>query len=138
MTPAVLEGSVVVGWFFADQASAEGDLMLDYIRDYGAVVPGSWALEIANIMLEAQKRHLILPIDAAVRLDLLSALPIMVDQNTAGRAWSEIMDIASAEGLTMYDAAYLELAVRRSLPLFTRHEPLRAAAQRRHVRLSVS
>jgi predicted nucleic acid-binding protein len=79
-----------------------------------------------------------LPYDAAIRLELISALPIAVDQNAVGLAWTDILDMARAEQLTIYDAAYLELALRRSLPLFTRDKALLASAERRHVRYSVN
>jgi predicted nucleic acid-binding protein len=127
-----------MGWVFADEASAEGDAMLDYIRDFGALVPGLWFLEVANVLVQAEKRGRILPFDIAVRLDLISALPIAVDQNMVGRAWSDILELARAEGLTVYDACYLELAARRKSPLFTRDKALLAAAARRQVRLTVN
>ncbi len=138
MTPAVVDCSVAMGWVFADEASAEGDAMLDYIRDFGALVPGLWFLEVANVLVQAEKRGRILPFDIAVRLDLISALPIAVDQNMVGRAWSDILELARAEGLTVYDACYLELAARRKSPLFTRDKALLAAAARRQVRLTVN
>lgn len=138
MTPAVVDCSVAMGWCFADEASAEGDEMLDYVRDFGAVVPGLWFLEVANLLLQAERRNRILLYDAAIRLELMSALPIAVDQNMVGRAWTDILDLARAEQLTVYDATYLELAIRRSLPLFTRDKALLAAAARCHVKFVVN
>ncbi len=133
MTLAVLDASVAISWCFADQASAETDRMLDIVRDDGALVPGLWFLEVGNVLLQAERRGKITAPDVAVRLELMSALPIMVDQNTVGRAWNEVLDLARAEQLSVYDAAYLELAIRRRLPLFTRDRALADAARRQYL-----
>ena len=61
---------------------------------------------------------------------MIAELPIATDTETTGRAWREILALARAEGLTTYDAAYLELAIRRGLPLQTKDEALIAAADR--------
>lgn len=76
------------------------------MRDHGALVPGLWFLEIGNVLLQAERRGRITAADVAVRLELISALPIMVDQNTVGRAWNEVLHLAGAERLTVYDATY--------------------------------
>jgi predicted nucleic acid-binding protein len=65
-----------------------------------------------------------------MRLDLIAKLPIMTDNETTARAWREILALARAQGLTTYDAAYLELAIRRGMPLVTKDEALIAAAER--------
>ena len=62
-------------------------------------------------------------------LQVLADLPIEIDEETSGRAWRETLVLAEAHRLTLYDAAYLELAVRRSLPLATRDAALRSAAE---------
>ncbi len=130
MSLAVLDASVAISWCFADQASAETDRLLDTVRDDGALVPGLWFLEVGNVLLQAERRGKITASDVAVRLELMSALPIMVDQNKVGRAWNEVLDLARVERLSFYDAAYLELAIRRDLPLFTRDNSLAEAARR--------
>jgi len=65
-----------------------------------------------------------------MRLELMAELPIDTDNETTMRAWREILALARAEGLTTYDAAYLELAIRRGLPLLTKDKALIAAAAR--------
>ena len=70
------------------------------------------------------------PTDLAMRLALIAELPITTDDETTARAWREILPLARAEGLTTYDAAYLELAIRRGLPLMTKDAALIAAAGR--------
>lgn len=73
--------------------------------------------------------------EVTARLELVRALPIQVDEETAGRAWREILALARMETLATYDAAYLELAVRRGLPLATKDRALRQAATRNGVGL---
>jgi predicted nucleic acid-binding protein len=136
MSFAVLDASVALSWCFADEASPDTDLLLDHVRDYGALVPGLWFLEVGNVLLQAERRGRIAAADVAVRLDLISALPIMVDQNTVGRAWTEVLHLARVERLTLYDATYLELAARRGLPLYTRDNALAGAARRQGVAVS--
>jgi len=133
MSLAVLDASVALSWCFADEASAETDQLLDRVRDDGALVPGLWFLELGNVLLQAERRGRITATDVAVRLELISALPILVDQNTVGRAWTEVLNIARADRLSLYDATYLELAQRRALRLFTRDKALAHAARNRGV-----
>jgi predicted nucleic acid-binding protein len=100
------------------------------VRDQGAVVPGLWHLEVANVLLQAEKRGRITTADVTMRLDLIAKLPIMTDNETTARAWREILALARVQELTTYDAAYLELAIRRGMPLVTKDEALIGAAER--------
>lgn len=90
-------------------------------------------LEVANALLQAEKRGRIATADIAIRLDLIAALPIATDNETTARAWRAIVALARAEGLTTYDATYLELAIRRGLPLLTKGEAFISAAERTDV-----
>jgi predicted nucleic acid-binding protein len=93
------------------------------------VVPVHWPLEVANALLMAVRRA---RIDAGFRdaaLRDLAALPIVLDPETSSRAWHDTLRLADAHRLTAYDAAYLELAHRRALPLATLDAELRAAAR---------
>jgi len=130
MNALVIDSSVALAWCFEDEASPTSDALLEQVRDEGAVVPGLWHLEVANVLLQAEKRGRITAADIAMRLELIAELPIDTDNETAARAWREILALARAEGLTTYDAAYLELAIRRGLPLLTKDQALIAAAQR--------
>ena len=130
MSGAVVDASVALSWCFADEASPETDALLDLIRDQGAVVPGLWHLELANVLLQAEKRGRLGAGDVTTRLELIVALPISTDHETTSRAWRETLMLARTEGLTVYDAAYLELAIRRNLPLLTKDNALREAAER--------
>ncbi|MGH7249072.1 MAG: type II toxin-antitoxin system VapC family toxin, partial [Pseudomonadota bacterium] len=117
-------------WCFEDEASPDTDTLFERVRDHGAIVPGVWHLEVSNVLLRAEKRGRISEGDVALRLGLIADLPISVDQETAARSLREILALARVQQLTTYDAAYLELAVRRSLPLMTKDGELAGAAKR--------
>src|SRR5271170_2722959 len=130
MSAVVVDSSIALTWCFEDEASPETDALFDRVRDDGAFVPGLWHLELSNVLLQAEKRGRISAADVALRLQLIADLPISGDQETTARAWREILTLARTEGLTTYDATYLELAVRRGFPLLTRDNELGAAARR--------
>jgi len=136
VTALVIDSSAALSWCFEDEASLETDALFERVRDLGAVVPGLWHLEVANVLLQAEKRGRITGGDVTMRLDLIAALPITTDSETTARAWREILALARAQGLTTYDAAYLELAIRRGLPLQTKDEALIGAAKRCTVTVS--
>jgi predicted nucleic acid-binding protein len=126
----VIDSSAALSWCFEDEASPESDALFERVRDQGAFVPGLWHVEVANVLLQAEKRGRIAAGDVAMRLELIAELPITTDTETTARAWREILALARAEGLTTHDASYLELAIRRGLPLQTKDEALVAAAER--------
>ncbi len=130
MSPVVIDCSIALTWCFEDEASPETDGLFERVRDEGAIVPGLWYLEVSNVLLQAEKRGRIGIGDVTTRLDLMDELPISVDQQTTSRAWREILTLARAEGLTTYDATYLELSVRRGFPLLTKDNELAGAAKR--------
>jgi len=130
LDPLVIDASVALAWCFEDEATPESDRVFERVRDFGAAVPGLWHLELANVLLQAEKRGRIARGDVAARLELIATLPIAIDAETPSRAWRETLALARAEGLTTYDAAYLELAVRRSAPLASKDGELLNAARR--------
>jgi predicted nucleic acid-binding protein len=130
LSEAVIDSSIALTWCFEDEASPERDALFEQVRDEGAVVPGLWHLELGNVLLQAEKRARISASDVAARLELIAALPISVDRETTSRAWREILTLARAQRLTVYDATYLELAARRRSPLFTLDGDLAEAARR--------
>jgi predicted nucleic acid-binding protein len=135
MSAVVIDASIALSWCFEDEASPETDGLFERVRDEGAIVPGLWHLELGNILLQAEKRGRITSKDVGVRLDLIAELPIVTDQETTARAWREILTMARADRLTTYDATYLELAVRRGLPLLTKDGELVRAAKRMGVQV---
>jgi predicted nucleic acid-binding protein len=124
----VLDPSLALSWYFEDERTPGADALLDRVADQGAFVPALWRLEIANGFRNAIRRK---RIKAAFRnnaIAQLSRLPITVDSDTDRYAWTTTLHLADRFGLTLYDAAYLELAQRRTLPLATLDVPLQAGA----------
>ena len=128
MTGLVLDCSIAAAWLFADEADPETDHLLARIKDGGALVPNLWHLEVGNMLLQAEKKGRITAPQINVRLALLADLPITTDTETAPRAFQEILTLAAAQKLTTYDAAYLELTIRRRVPLATKDKALIRAA----------
>ena len=94
----------------------------------GATVPGLFPLEVANVLARAERRGLVTAGSLPARVALIEALPITIDQDTAAKALRETLTLARQEGLTIHDAAYLELALRLGIPLATRDADLRRPA----------
>jgi len=130
LTSVIVDASVALSWCFDDEASPETDAVLDQVRRHGAVVPGLWHLEIANVLLQAERRGRNIQGGVVARMGLLTQLPVAIDPETVARAGREILTLARAEQLTAYDAAYLELALRCGLPLASKDEALIQAARR--------
>lgn len=134
--PFVLDGSVTLSWILPDEASTETDALRDALATDLALVPGHWALEVANGLLVAARRRRLAERDVPGLLRVLAALPIETDPGTADAAWAETLALARRHRLTLYDAAYLELARRRALPLATLDADLRSACRASRVRLA--
>ena len=131
----VLDSSVTLAWVYSDETTPDLRDVLDLVNSHGAWVPSLWRLEVANILEMGVRRghH-----DAAFRdatLADLSLLPISIDLETERQAWGATLRLAEQHRLTLYDAAYLELAQRRSLALASLDGELRAAAKTEDVAL---
>ena len=127
----VLDSSVTLSWFFDDEATAATDELLDQLnRDGQAIVAAHWVLEVGNTLLAAERRKRSTVADSSHFLALLDSLPIEADPETISRANAATLNLARSQGLTLYDSATLELAMRRSLPLATLDKALRAAAEK--------
>lgn len=130
----VLDCSVTVAWCFADEATPALDSLLDRVQAEGALVPPLWTLEITNVLTQAARRGRLAPDAVRARLGLLDMLPITQDDGGIGRVWRDnLLMLARDTGLTIYDATYLELAIRRGLSLATSDTALRAATTGRGV-----
>lgn len=125
----VLDSSVTLAWLYSDELTEPVRLVFDRVTNSRAWVPSLWRLEVANALHMAVRRG---RVDAAFRdasLADLAQLNITGDPDTAAFAWSTALELAQAHGLTVYDAAYLELAQRLALPLATLDQDLRRAGQ---------
>jgi predicted nucleic acid-binding protein len=124
----VLDNSVALTWCFEDERTPATAALLEQVGELGAQAPMLWPLEALNGLLVAERRG---RLDASRRRRLacfLRALPITLDIDTASQAWTETARLAERFSLSAYDAAYLELAQRRDLPLASLDRALRAAA----------
>jgi len=113
----VIDSSIVAAWHFADEQSPFADAVAICLAKLTAVVPSIFHLEIANILVVGERRKRSTEAQSTAFLVHLSALPIAIDTQTSSRAWADTIALARAHRLTAYDAAYLELALRESLPL---------------------
>lgn len=125
----VIDASIALSWCFEDEASDETDAVAADVINEGGLVPALFHLELANVLLQSEKRGRITAAAIAQRLDLISRMPIETDAKTTGRAWSDTLSLARAHKLTTYDAAYLEVASRTGSILATKDKALAAAAQ---------
>ena len=124
----VLDASVTLVWAFEDETDAYAEAVADSLVDVRAVTPGLWHLEVANSLLVGERRKRTTEAKVAQFLGLLQTLPISVDEETSLRAWQDTLRLARAHSLSVYDATYLELALRRGLPLATIDDRLKSAA----------
>ncbi|MEN9812939.1 MAG: hypothetical protein RL479_1625 [Verrucomicrobiota bacterium] len=136
MNDFVLDCSATLPWVFASEATPETDALLDELAaGRRAWVPALWHLEVANVMLGAQKRGQIDRAGVEKFMATLRALEIEVDDETTAVAWTRTLGLGESYGLTAYDAAYLELALRKGVPLASLDEPLRKACRKAGGRL---
>ena len=124
----VVDNVVTMAWFFPDEATPHTDALRKRLDRETAAVPSLWPLEAANIMLMGERRGRTTQAEANEFIDLLNDLPIIVDDQTPAVAFAAILPLARTQKLTVYDAAYLELALRLGLPLATLDKALRTAA----------
>ena len=125
----VLDCSVTMAWIFRDEATEATDRLREGLLDTRAFVPALWPIETANALLAATRRGRVAQDEWPGIRAHLDALPIEVDPVSASRTWGAALDLANTHALSVYDAMYLELAVRMQMPLATLDRALLEAAQ---------
>jgi len=126
----VLDCSAALPWVFGDEVSPVADALLDrLVKGERAWVPALWHLELGNVLLGAKRRGRIDQAGIEGFLSRLAVYDIAVDDQTMERAWQKTLDLTLQHSLSNYDAAYLELALRRGLPLASLDRELIAAAR---------
>ena len=139
MVTFVLDCSATLPWIFRDETTDDSSRLHDELIAGAEVwVPELWHLELGNALLVSEKRKRIDQIGIKGFLQKLQTYRIIVDDETVMRAWNETLDLAMRYNLSTYDAAYLELALRRRLPLATLDEALAKAATAAGVPLCLS
>jgi predicted nucleic acid-binding protein len=126
----VIDASVALSWCFEDETSPMTDAVLERLRHEAAVVPVIWPLEMANGLRSAERRGRIDAESILAATRLLMTLPIQTEEAISiEAALGRVLQIARSLILTSYDAAYIDLATRRGLPLATADDRLVAAAR---------
>jgi len=126
----VVDNSVVMSWCFKDESSRYPEAVLESLETGGAIVPAIWPLEVGNVLLVAERRKRLDKSSAIRFLQLLSGLPIVVEQESPERMLTEIFAVAGEFSLSTYDASYLDLAMRTGLPIATADDALIRAAKK--------
>ena len=133
----VLDNSVTMRWFFGDgkpQELAYAGKVLDAMKSASAIVPVTWALEVANVIARAEAKGLVTGARSEAFLAMLEGVDIEADAATFSHALSYTLQLARRYKLSAYDASYLELSLRLGLPLATLDEDLQKAAKKAGVK----
>lgn len=132
----VIDASVTVAWSLKDEARPDLDVLLGQVHATGAFAPPIWRYEVANVLVGAARRNRIALTVLDGEMRALAALPVEVEGADSQAAhFDRVVALAVRHRLTVYDASYLELALRRAVPLATLDADLRRAAQRENVPL---
>jgi predicted nucleic acid-binding protein len=131
----VLDASVTAAWLFPDEFNAYVEGVLDRLRQSAATVPAIWGLEVANILLVAERRQRVTEAQTASFIQFLQDLPITIRDSIPVSAIPPILATGRRHDLSAYDSCYLQLCMIDSLPLATQDEQLRIAAEQAGVSL---
>ena len=131
----VIDCSATMPWLLRNDATGYADQVLHTFTKEPAVVPELWYLEVSNVLLVFERRGRIDAEESNRFTSLLQELPLSVDEGISHRVFSRIINLARDYELSSYDATYLELAMRESLPMATLDGQLRLASQKAGVEL---
>lgn len=130
MNALVIDGSTTLGFLLKDeQGEAPMKALAALEKGAQVFVPAHWGVEVANGLIMAERRKRVSQADLTEALGLVAALQVSNDDETTRRAWSDTTALARQYDLTIYDAAYLELAMRCGASLATTDKKLTAAAK---------
>jgi len=130
----VVDASVALAWHFPEEQTEFTLGCLQAVVERGALVPVHWRAEVANGMVIGARRGRITRPYRDQALKKMEVLPIDIDEESQAQFWNGTRHIGDMYGLTIYDAAYLELAQRARLPLATLDKALRRAAEQAGVK----
>ena len=131
----VLDASLVLSWCFRDEQTQLSTHVLTLLKTDHAVAPALLPFELASGLTVAERRGRITPKEQQVFLETLERLPILIENRPAIWLCRQIIPLSQRYGLTAYDAAYLELAIREGLPLATLDTQLQRAATKAGVQV---
>lgn len=125
----MIDNSIVMAWCFDDETNAYTDGIQEMLIDHKALVPAIWPLEVTNVLLVAERQKRISMANSGHFLALLAQLPIEVEPIASARVFHETFALARQHSLSSYDASYLELAIRRGLPIASQDKAIIRAAK---------
>lgn len=128
----VIDNSVVMSWCFKDERSQYADSVLDQLQEATAYTPPIWPLEVVNVLLVAERKKRLSKADSVRFITLLSQLPIIVEYDRAD-SMKNLLTLARVNELSIYDAAYLDLSLKKGLAIATIDTRLIEAAKRTDV-----
>ena len=126
----VIDNSVVMAWCFEDEANSYADTIQDMLIENKAFVPAIWPLEVTNVLLVAERKKRISKAGSGHFTALLSQLPIEVEPSDTDTIFHETISLARQYMLSSYDASYIELAIRKGLPIATQEKAIIRAAKK--------
>ena len=126
----VVDCSMAMAWLFQDEATQKTTALLKRLATEAALVPAWWFVEIANVLTMAERKGRITPTQSDAFIVDLSKLGIEQDDEAPDRAFTHLLPLCRTHRLTSYDAIYLDLAIRRGLPLATLDDDLRKAGKK--------
>jgi len=135
LSSVVVDASTALAWCFPDEASEYADGVLVALEGHTVLVPAIWSLELANAVLAGERRKRLNPSEIKTFTNLLENLPIVQDAQSVSESIHAVLPLARVHGLSAYDAAYLELSIRRRAPLATSDAKLQKAARQIGIRL---
>ena len=129
MSGVVLDASTALAWCFPDEASDRAEAALVALAGQTIFVPPVWSLEVANALLVGERQKRLRQPQVLRFLKLIESLPIFEDSRPVGDRVQNVLPLSREFGLSAYDAAYLELALRRGAALATLDARLAKAAR---------
>lgn len=115
----VVDNSVVMTWCFKDKTNQYADAILDCLSEATAFVPSIWPLEVVNVLLVAERKKRLSEADSVRFITLLSQLPIIVEHQRPERLMKDLLALARSNNLSSYEASYLDLSMRKGIPIAT-------------------
>jgi len=129
----VVDNSVVMSWCFKDETNQYADAILDCLSEATAFVPSIWPLEVVNVLLVAERKKRFSEADSVRFITLLSQLPIIVEHERPERRMTDLLALARSNNLSSYDASYLDLSMRKGLPIATLDTRLITASKKTNI-----
>jgi len=126
----VLDCSMAMAWLFHDEATPKTSALLNRLATETTLVPAWWFIEVTNVLAIAERRGCITPAQSDAFIADLGKLAFERDDEAPGRAFAHLLPLCRSHRLTSYDAAYVDLAIRRRLPLATLDDDLRKTARK--------